>query len=671
MTNARVPLNIKNARHRIERAQGAPYLAECLDDLGRSYDRSVPGYIWVREILSVDPDSGGVVRGQAYQVRATAAFIPYYGARVRVEFDEFDAEWGITQHDFKSLVEQGINPSVVNPLNPYTRNKNMDVIPILRSFAPSNAALPTTEVGIKNLVGIDYLGDMQAFRLADDSRPDIADYEPATEGQKRLVHLWLDYDNEIAVSQSTPVGSTDTFDTFIDLQETFDNKPNQLARPIGVWIAENGMTETTVSNYYFDTRQFINNPQPNGFPNPVGQNWVVPTGITETVHGMLTVTANLKIDGTLTIVDESENVAYGEVTAERVNSDLDNTQIQVFEEDGVNLITAVGGIDPDRTKYRIAGSGGPVTVTATPPITAGIGGQYLILEGEDDTNTVTLTKSSTLHLHGGSWVGGATDILVLMYCELFDRWKEVGRNNTTTEKSWNFASPFGTSGTFYEAGFYIFGSSNNDFSPSINFGTANAPYAAHFFVVTGATTVDELTIRVTGTSINDNGVRVTSDTDDIVIPNATPVDSYFESKKFIGQVSISVVSGTATQCNYGWSKYYDRNNTDFRITGLEALFTGGANDSNANLSLIHHKQTGWTYNAGAAPTPPAAIADMQTDYATEYQVKNNEPGAWKRGNLNTIVEGSAAEGIIIQIDTTANKTFEPGLNTFMVSLVPR
>ena len=231
----------------------------------------------------------------------------------------------------------------------------------------------------------------------------------------------------------------------------------------------------------------------------------------------------------------------------------------------------------------------------------------------------------------------------------------------TSEKTWAFSSLSGSSGTFYFGGFYHFGATDDNFSPSINFGTANAAYGGHVFVVLGEVTVDELTIRVTGTSVTDSGTRTAGDSEDIVIPNGTAIDSYFETvKKFIGQVTIELISGTAKLCNYGQAKYWDNDNTDFTISGVDVTWVGGANDSTPDIQLIHHKDTGWTYNAGAEPTPPTPVASMAGDYVTEIQVKNGEPGAWKRTNLSESVEGSGSEGTIIAIVTTANKAFEEG-----------
>ena len=180
-------------------------------------------------------------------------------------------------------------------------------------------------------------------------------------------------------------------------------------------------------------------------------------------------------------------------------------------------------------------------------------------------------------------------------------------------------------------------------------------------LVLGALTVDELTIRVTGTSITDAGVRSAADAEDIVIPDATGADAFFETtKKWIGQVTITVVSGTAKPCNYGWAKYWDNHNTDFRVTGLEATWLGGANDAAPDIQLLHHKATGWTFNAAAEPTPPTPIASMDTDHGAESQIVNGEVGAWKRSNLSVDVDGALSEGVIWKIVTSANRAIELG-----------
>jgi hypothetical protein len=181
-------------------------------------------------------------------------------------------------------------------------------------------------------------------------------------------------------------------------------------------------------------------------------------------------------------------------------------------------------------------------------------------------------------------------------------------------------------------------------------------------IVLGELTVDELTIRVTGTSITDSAVRTPGDTEDIVIPNATAANAFYETdKKWLGQVSVEAVAGTAKLCNYGLNKYWDNNNSDFKLLGVEAVWQAGANDATPNLSIIHQKTTGWTYGAGGTPTPPYLVR-MNTDHVTEIQCVNGENGAWKRDNLSTVINGADSEGIVIEVFTTANRAFDVNSN---------
>lgn len=94
-----------------------------------------------------------------------------------------------------------------------------------------------------------------------------------------------------------------------------------------------------------------------------------------------------------------------------------------------SAITAVGGIAFTGTNYTnywfIAGSGGAVTVTATPQIAAGTNpGQVLTLIGRSATNTVTLSDGNGLSLNG-AWVGGLDSVLTLVFDGT--NWVEMSR----------------------------------------------------------------------------------------------------------------------------------------------------------------------------------------------------------------------------------------------------
>jgi len=234
-------------------------------------------------------------------------------------------------------------------------------------------------------------------------------------------------------------------------------------------------------------------------------------------------------------------------------------------------------------------------------------------------------------------------------------------SHPTAPVAWAFRTPSGGSGTYYFGGFYH--SHGTAFTPAggTNVGTANSSYAAHAYVVLGASSTD-MVIRVTGTSITDMGVRTTSDTEDIDTSGGSANGYYETSKKFIGLVVYSLQSGTGAIINAGFAKYYDSNNSAFAVVGFEVTWFGGANDTGANIELLHHSSADWTYDAGgdAAKAAPAEF-NMQTVHNTEYQVKNNQPGAFKKANvLDHEINGHLGEGTIWRITTTSNGTFEQG-----------
>ncbi|KKK83448.1 hypothetical protein LCGC14_2793270, partial [marine sediment metagenome] len=278
------------------------------------------------------------------------------------------------------------------------------------------------------------------------------------------------------------------------------------------------------------------------------------------------------------------------------------------------LVTLDNTGTPSVKNGNLFETGGTTTITN---LNDGKLGQIIFIKSD---HAVTIEHNATqIHL------GGHMDYPMLdddtLTLGMFDDgvWHEISRRGADTEKAWTFDSPAGSSGTFYFGGFYNFGATDNDFNPSITHGTANSSYAAHFFLVqaAGASGGTDTVIRVTGTSIDDQGNRATSATEDLTVDDAGSAGTYYETtKKWIGQVTISVQSGPDLLCNYGFTKYWDNNNGIFIVRGIEATWLGGANDASPNIKIRHHKATGWTFNSAAAPTPPTELAAMGTDYST-------------------------------------------------------
>ncbi len=360
-------------------------------------------------------------------------------------------------------------------------------------------------------------------------------------------------------------------------------------------------------------------------------------------------------DGLLTWMEDEDRFDFADDVKFDVNV--------IFNPSSVQNITAAGGITVTNTIMQIQGSGGAIDITADPQIADGTDGQLLIIHGESDTDTVTIEGGTGVHLHGGKNILGEKDVMMLSYDATDDEWEEITRNNTISEKSWSFSSPTGQGQIFYVGSHYDFGSTDNDFNPSITHGTANKSEAAHFFLVqaAGASGGVDTVIRINGTTINDSGSRSTGVDVDLTVDDAGAAGTYYETtEKWLGQVTISVLSGPDLLMNYGFTKYYDRHNTQFIILGFETTWLAGASDSNIEMQLFHHKTTGWTYNSGSTPTPPTPLAKLTDDHSTDDQTVKDENGAWKRDNLNTAIDGGNGEGIIIEITTTLGKTFQAG-----------
>lgn len=113
-------------------------------------------------------------------------------------------------------------------------------------------------------------------------------------------------------------------------------------------------------------------------------------------------------------------------------------------------------------KSYIAGSGGPVVVTANPQIQAGSReGQLLLLVGTDDTNTVTYSTGTGLLLDSATVVLGDDDQLWLSWDQTASLWKQavptVGANRTLS----NLAAPTAINQDLLPSGSIDLGSSAN------------------------------------------------------------------------------------------------------------------------------------------------------------------------------------------------------------------
>ncbi|KKN53627.1 hypothetical protein LCGC14_0600580 [marine sediment metagenome] len=239
-------------------------------------------------------------------------------------------------------------------------------------------------------------------------------------------------------------------------------------------------------------------------------------------------------------------------------------------------------------------------------------------------------------------------------------------------KSYSFSSPSGSSGTFYSGGYYNWSATEaalTQISPSVTHSAANSASACHIGIVAGGPgTVNTGVIKITvaGTTIDDDGVRAASQTVTLVADITTlSTDDYVETtEKWIGQVTIALATASGTpvtfnlDINYGCTKYEDFGNQAFTINVLEVVGLAGASDSGFNLRLFHHSSADWTFAASGFVPGGTVLANMNTDYSTEDELVNGESFAYKRVNLNTDISGDDAQGLVLEITTSANKAVE-------------
>jgi hypothetical protein len=344
----------------------------------------------------------------------------------------------------------------------------------------------------------------------------------------------------------------------------------------------------------------------------------------------------------------SVNITSGDETGTGGAADSGSITLTTGSITSGGATAAVGDITLDVGTNAGSGAAGQIFLNADTTVT----GKLTVTGLIDPTGLLLVEQAtdpgSTGAGEGTFWARDDAPTVPMYTDSAGTDWQLAGSGSftETATPTWSFQT---NSATGFAGGFYEFSGTDDDFSPSIPFGTALVAKAAHFMIVTGAVPGAAVTIRVTGTSITDAGVRTAADTEDIVVPGATAVNSYFEtSKKWNGTVTVSVFAGTPITCNYGWSKYFDLNNLNFLLIGIECLWESDSSDSTSNIELRHHKSTGWTFNAGADPTPPTPIAARATDYGAENGQEVG-PGAWKRANLSLAVGGAASEGIMFEI----------------------
>jgi len=331
-------------------------------------------------------------------------------------------------------------------------------------------------------------------------------------------------------------------------------------------------------------------------------------------------------------------------------------------------ISGTGNVGTETDVELVDASGGARTRTLPDPATV-VGMVVLIKKIDSSENAVTIGTAA------GNIDGSSTHMLRNQYDQMRvisdgTNWYVVehshgGVDGGPSFKSYGFTATGLSLGTHWIAGFYeapaAAGALDTAGSTTQTLGSANGAYGAHAFLVAAAAGGANVVITVSGTSITDAGVRTAGDSE-VLTNDASGLntDDYLETvKKWIGQITYTISGGPGTLTfNYGFAKYEDWGNRNFKVTDFDAVGIAGANDSGFELELLLHSDAGWTYSAAAFVPGGTVITDMASEYVTEDQLINGDHFAFKRTGLTQEVLGSGTEGYVVKIVNGANNAID-------------
>jgi len=350
---------------------------------------------------------------------------------------------------------------------------------------------------------------------------------------------------------------------------------------------------------------------------------------------------NIYSNGVLLTPSAGVYVPYNGATA---NVDLNNknlTNVKLLSMTDPTELTINAGAITVTQGFHTIDTEGDVAIDQLDTINGGTIGDILILSGATDLREINLTRNGNIRFKSDHMIEGAS-----------------------------FVSPSGSSGTFYAAGFYTAPAADANLtnaSTTVTIGTANSPHGAFMFLVAkqaGTTNAGTVSIVLSGTTVDEDGVRVAADTETLVANITTMgVNQYYEStKKWLGTVTYTLTPAGgaavfAADFNYGKAVYDNLGDRIFHIIEVETFGRAGANDNGFDIQLIKHSATGWTYSAAAFVAGSTPVHSLVGDYATDNDLVLGERFSWER-DVDIIVNGLNKEGYLYRIITTANKAVE-------------
>jgi hypothetical protein len=276
-----------------------------------------------------------------------------------------------------------------------------------------------------------------------------------------------------------------------------------------------------------------------------------------------------------------------------------------------------------------------------------------LLSKQATTTVQDLTDFWPIRQRTVNSVNGKTGNVVLDYSDISGTPAELAASIVST-----FSYHQSAVGTTYLGGFYEFADTEASLveAGTVTIGSATVAYGAKAFAVLGAwsTVGTEITLTVSGTSIDDTGTLTPADSEQLYsgAPGGRVANDYMETtKRWVGTVTYTLTSNGASSSatfNYGLVKADNFANGTTVIDMLDVTGLGGAADAGFDMELIRHTTTGWTF-AASGFVPGESVASYATDLTGFSDIETDEPISWKRtGTVTTLAPG---DGFMLKVTT--------------------
>lgn len=282
---------------------GKPREAVIGDADGRFAVPNRSGYVYVRELGQRDDATGDVTYGapQIVQAGLTAGYIPRVGQRVYIGYG-INGQLQILSGSFEGMVAQGINPLAINPNAPERQFLKLENATNLLSLPVNTVGTPGLLVTVYPLIyDQDFTLENYAGTVTAAQKIDLTSFVPTGTGTHRVVMLYLrTTDGTIQTVGSVPQPTSEAFD-FTDALECDEQRDADTIPIRGYQLLDSTITMTT-ANLWQDFRQWVNIPEPLGFPSVIRRKRIVRAERKELTYGTITDITNITLQGTLTIL---------------------------------------------------------------------------------------------------------------------------------------------------------------------------------------------------------------------------------------------------------------------------------------------------------------------------------------------------------------------------------